>query len=72
MRTPRAIAVAAAGRLGFAATVLSAADLPPDAVECEALLRRMERETVLSGAAWVIDCPNVECQRAYEWSEERC
>lgn len=55
----RAVVAAAAERAGLTAYVVAAADLPADPAERERLLRRMERETVLAGCAWVVDADDV-------------
>jgi hypothetical protein len=51
----RAAANDAARLAGLAGMLLPAAELPADVAEREAMLRRMERETVLAGAAWVVE-----------------
>lgn len=51
----RTVARAAAAEAGLAALLLPAVELPSDPVERETMLRRMERETALAGAAWMIE-----------------
>ncbi|MEZ0449717.1 ATP-binding protein [Cellulomonas sp. ICMP 17802] len=51
----RAVVGAAADRLGMNAMLLSATDVPREPEERDRLLRRLERDTVLSGVAWVVD-----------------
>jgi hypothetical protein len=50
-----AVAAATAKAAGLTLFVLSAADLPTLPADRERLLRLMERETVLGGAAWAVD-----------------
>lgn len=45
----------AAGRLGMVAMTMPASNLPGDPIERAALLHRLERESVLSGVAWLFD-----------------
>ena len=49
------VAAAAAERAGLALHVLALDDLPAAAAERERVLRLLERETVLSRAAWAVD-----------------
>jgi hypothetical protein len=51
----RAVAAAAATAAGLDLYELAAADLPTGAAERDRLLRLMERESVLAGAAWAVD-----------------
>ena len=51
----RAVVAAAAERLDMSAMTLSAYDVPRDAEERDRLLRDLERDTVLSGCAWVVE-----------------
>jgi hypothetical protein len=51
----RAVFAAAAGRLGLGGYELAGDDLPAAAGQREAFLRRLERETVLIGCAWLVD-----------------
>ena len=50
-----AVAAATATAAGLNLLILSAADLPMLPADRERLLRLMERETVLAGAAWAVD-----------------
>jgi hypothetical protein len=51
----RAVLGAAADLVGMTAMGLSASDVPHDPMDRDRVLRRLERDTVLSGVAWVID-----------------
>ena len=51
----RSVAAAAAARAGLRPYRIRVADLPGGALDREALLRRLERETVLAGCAWAVD-----------------
>jgi len=54
-RNARAVAAAAADRAGLDLLEVDGADLPGDPEDLAAVLRRMERETVLSAVAWTVD-----------------
>jgi ATPase family associated with various cellular activities (AAA) len=58
----RAVAASAAEAASLVALGLAAADVPPDAIAREQMLRRMERETVLSGCAWIVDVEGIPPQ----------
>jgi len=60
----RAVVAAAAERSGLTGYVVATADLPPDPVDRERLLRKLERETVLTGCAWVLDVSGVRPEEA--------
>lgn len=60
----RAVVAAAAEETGLTAYLVAAADLPPNPVERERMFRRMERETVLGGCAWVLDLDSVRAEEA--------
>jgi hypothetical protein len=51
----QAVVAAAADRSGLDAVAIAARDLPGEPLERERLVRRMERETVLGGLAWVVE-----------------
>lgn len=51
----RTVAQEAATGAGLTPMTLPAGELPADPGDREAMLRRMERETVLSGAAWIVE-----------------
>ena len=50
-----AVVAAAADRAGLHAVAIQARDLPGEPLERDGLVRRMERETVLGGLAWVVE-----------------
>lgn len=54
-RTTRAVAAAACASVGLAPRLLGAGDLPPAAGDLERFVRRLVRETVLGGVAWLVD-----------------
>ncbi|MFJ8579378.1 ATP-binding protein [Micromonospora sp. NPDC093277] len=60
----RAVVAAAADRTGLTAYLVAMADLPSDPVDRERMLRRMERETVLGGCAWILDVNHVRAEEA--------
>ena len=51
----QAVVAAAADRAGLHAVAIQARDLPGEPLERDRLVRRMERETVLGGLAWVVE-----------------
>ena len=51
----QAVVAAAADRAGLHAVAVQARDLPGEPLERDRLVRRMERETVLGGLAWVVE-----------------
>jgi len=56
----RGVAVAACRKLGCDLCVLSAQNLPADPRELEALMRLWEREAILSRAALLLDCDELD------------
>lgn len=65
--TTRAIMVAACAQIGARPYSLPAAVLPSAPHELDALVRLWQREVVLSGAALLIDCVDLEAQEAARW-----
>ena len=62
----KAVVAAAADRVGLQVLLIAARDLAGDVVERERMLRRMERETVLSGVAWAVDLTDARPEDAIE------
>src|SRR5262249_30795932 len=60
----RAVAAYACAALGLRLYLLHAADVPPQALEREALARLWERESVLNRSALLLDCEDAENKRA--------
>ena len=70
----RAIAATACTALGIRLHALRAADIPLSAAERDMLRRLLERETLLSGSALLLDADDLEAadhQRALRWFLER-
>jgi hypothetical protein len=61
----RAVVAAAAEHSHLTALSVDVADLPTAAADRERLLRRMERETVLAGCAWVLDLRSTRPEDAH-------
>ncbi|MBW7885462.1 MAG: ATP-binding protein [Caldilineaceae bacterium] len=66
--TKRSIAAAAAARVGLVLYHMPAAVLPATPHELDALVRLWQREAVLSGAALLVDCDDLESQDGARWS----
>ena len=64
----RAVVAAAADQVGLHPLLVAAQDLPTDPAQRERTLRRMERETVLAGVAWVVDLADAQPETAGEWT----
>jgi len=60
----QAVVAAAADRAGLDAVAVQARDLPGEPLERDRLVRRMERETVLGGLAWVVELGGVRPDEA--------
>jgi hypothetical protein len=60
----RAVAAFACAGLGMQLRTLRAADVPQNAVEREALSRLWEREAILNRSALLVECDDVEKERA--------
>jgi hypothetical protein len=66
--TTRAIMAAACAQIGARPYSLPAAVLPPAPHELDVLVRLWQREVVLSRAALLIDCVDLEAQDAARWT----
>jgi ATPase family protein associated with various cellular activities (AAA)/winged helix domain-containing protein len=60
----QAVVAAAADRAGLHAVAIQARDLPGEPLERDRLVRRMERETVLGGLAWVVELSGAQPDEA--------